>query len=418
MSDRDLASRLDRRAFLRRLAEGTALLAAGPGLAGLLAACAREAEHVVASATPGTPATGPGSAVKADLILRSSRPIDLETPVGWFERDLTPTEAFFVRTHHDEPRLDAATWRLRVEGMVGRPVELTLADLQALPRHEVTAVLQCSGNGRAFFEPKVPGVPWEKGAVGNARWAGARLADVLAKAGVGPGAKHVVLQGADRPVLPTTPRFGRSIPLEKALHPDTLVAYEMNGEPLPYLHGYPARLVVPGWVGDDWVKWLGTLRVQDREFEGFFMQTAYRYPKRPVEPGAKVLPADTAPMSEMVVKSLIAAPLAGARVPRGPVPVRGVAWTGGDARITKVEVSADGGRTWAVARLEGEDRPYAWRRWAFDWTAAAGRPGGAVTFMARATDDRGRVQPVGASPWNPSGYQWNAADHVEVLFDV
>lgn len=408
-------ARLDRRAFLRRLAAGGALFAAGPGLTSLLAACAREAERAVssASATPGLAAD-----VKADLILRSSRPLDLETPVHWFDRYLTPNEAFFVRTHHDEPRLDAATWRLRVEGLVGKPVELSLADLQALPRHEVTAVLQCSGNGRAYFKPRVPGVPWEKGAVGNARWAGARLADVLAKAGVKAGGKHVVLQGADKPVLPTTPRFGRSIPIEKALHPDTIVAYEMNGEPLPYLHGHPARMIVPGWVGDDWVKWLTTLRVQQHEFEGFFLQTAYRYPKKPIKPGEKVHPEDMAPMAEMVVKSLIAAPIAGARVPRGLVPIRGVAWTGGDARITSVEVSTDGGRTWVQARLEGEDRPYAWRQWAHDWTPDPGQRGGKVTLLARATDDRGHVQPVGPAPWNPSGYQWNSADTVEVLFDV
>ena len=408
-------ARLDRRGFLRRIAATAGLLAAGPGLSSLLAACAREAEQAstVASATP-----GPGANVKADLIVRSSRPLDLETPVQWFDRYLTPNEAFFVRTHHDEPRLDAATWRLRVEGLVGKPVEVTLDDLRALPRHEVTAVLQCSGNGRAFFEPRVPGVPWEKGAVGNARWAGARLADVLARAGVKAGGKHVVLQGADKPVLPATPRFGRSIPLEKAQHPDTLVAYEMNGQPLPYLHGYPARLVVPGWVGDDWIKWLTTLRVQAEEFDGFFFQTAYRYPKKPAKPGDTLGPGDTAPMSEMVVKSLIASPHQGARIPRGPVPVRGVAWTGGDAHIAKVEVSADGGRSWAVARLVGEDLPYAWRQWAYEWTAPADRPGGQLTLMSRATDDRGRVQPVTPSPWNPSGYQWNAADAVEVLFDV
>lgn len=396
-------SHVDRRTFMRGLLAGGAL-AAAPGLDGLRAACEAIAGGPAMAATPGP--------VKADLIVRSSRPIDLETPVAWFEHEITPNEAFFVRSHHDEPRVDTATWRLRVEGLVDHEIALTLADLKALPRHEVTAVLQCSGNGRAFYRPRVPGVPWEKGAAGNARWAGARLADVLARAGVKPGAAHVVAQGADQPVLPATPRFGRSLPLGKALHPDTLVAYEMNGAPLPHLHGHPARLVVPGWVGDDWVKWLATLRVQEREFEGFFVQTAYRYPKAPVAPGTKVAPADMAPMTEMAVKSLIAAPGAGARLGAAPTWIKGVAWTGGDARVTKVEVSTDGGGSWRPATLLGEDRPYAWRRWQFDWLPPA--EGGKATIMARATDDRGQRQPIGEAPWNPSGYQWNAADAVEV----
>lgn len=300
-------SSVSRRSFLQRLATGTALFAAGPGLSSLLAACAREAERAVATASP-----GPDALVKSELILRSSRPLDLETPVRFFEHYLTPNEAFFVRTHHDEPRLDGATWRLKVEGLVD----------------------------------------------------------------------------------------------------------EMNGAPLPYLHGFPARLVVPGWVGDDWVKWLTTLRVQRREFEGFFFQTAYRYPKKPLKPGEKVHPEDLAPMAEMPVKSLITAPLAGSRIPRGAVPIRGVAWTGGDARIAKVEVSTDSGRTWAQARLIGEDRPYAWRQWTFDREPPTGQPRGPLTLMSRATDDRGHSQPVGQSPWNPSGYQWNSADTVEVLYDI
>jgi DMSO/TMAO reductase YedYZ molybdopterin-dependent catalytic subunit len=233
MSETNSASEpVNRRSFLQRIAAGAALFMAGPGLASLLAACAREAERAAVTATA-TGGPAPGAMVKAPLILRSSRPLDLETPVHLLGHYLTPNEAFFVRTHHDEPRLDAGTWRLNVEGLVNKRLTLTLDDLKALLRHEVTAVLQCSGNGRAYFQPRVPGVPWEKGAVGNARWAGARLADVLAKAGLKPGGLHVVLQGADQPLLPATPRFGRSIPISKALHPDTIVAYEMNGAPLP-----------------------------------------------------------------------------------------------------------------------------------------------------------------------------------------
>ncbi|MEB3222524.1 MAG: sulfite oxidase [Candidatus Sericytochromatia bacterium] len=394
---------MDRRAFLGTLAGACGLAAAGPGLLGLLTTCAQAAE-----------ARSPGRVVKEGLLVRSSRPLDLETPVALLDADLTPTRHFFVRTHHDEPVLDTAAWRLQVEGLVERPAALSLAELRALPRHEVTAVLQCSGNGRAFYRPRVPGVPWERGAVGNARWAGARLRDVLERAGLKAGAAHVVLQGADQPVLPTTPRFGRSVPLAKALHPDTLLAYEMNGEPLPVLHGHPVRVVVPGWVGDDWVKWVGLVRVQAEPFEGFFYRTAYRYPTRPVTPGEAVAPEAMAPMDELLVKGLITAPLAGARLPRAPVPIRGAAWTGGEAIVTGVEVSVDDGLSWLPARLLGEARPYAWRRFALDWTPPAGHPGGLLRLRARATDSQGRTQPVEASPWNPSGYQWNTADVVEV----
>ncbi|MFN3432336.1 MAG: molybdopterin-dependent oxidoreductase [Candidatus Sericytochromatia bacterium] len=220
------------------------------------------------------------------------------------------------------------------------------------------------------------------------------------------------LQGADRPLVETTPRFKRTLPLDKALHPDTILAYEMNGEPLPHLHGYPLRVVAPGWVGDDWVKWLSELTVADSEPDTFWYQTAYRYPKRPLKHGEKVDPAtDMAPMEEMVVKSLIAKPGAGERVGLGPVEVLGVAWTGGDARINRVDVSVDGGRTWTPAELLGEDLPYAWRQWRLGW-----RPSGPGdhTLLARATDTRGATQPLGEAPWNPSGYHWNAADAVTV----
>lgn len=393
--------KLGRRAFLRHLVVGGALAVSLPGLSQLLAACRQEAR--------------PKDVARAEMILRNSRPLDLETPVAYFDRYLTPNEVFFVRTHHDEPRLDPAKWRLRVEGLVDGPLELTLDALKAFPRHEVTAVLQCSGNGRAFFEPGMPGVQWEKGAVGNARWAGARLGDVLKKAGLRPDGRHVVLQGADQPVIAKTPRFGRSVPIEKALHPDTLLAYEMNGEPLPYLHGYPVRVVPPGWVGDDWVKWLELIRVQAEPFDGFFMKTAYRYPTRPLKPGEAVDSKDMAPMDEMVVKSLIASPAKDAKLKAGAVKVQGVAWTGGDARIARVEVSTDGGASWREAEVFGEDRPYAWRQWRTSWTPPAA---GTYTIMARATDSRGHTQPIGQSPWNPSGYQWNTVDAIPVTIQA
>lgn len=389
---------IGRRAFLRHMVLACSAAIATPGLAGLLGACRQEA--------------GPQRAAEVDFILRSAHPYNLETPVRYFDQFLTPNEAFFVRSHHEEPRVDITTWRLRVVGLVGTELSLSLEELQGMEKVSLTAVLQCSGNGRAFFsKPKVPGVPWEKGAVGNARWAGVRLRDVLEQAGMKPGARHVHLQGADRPVSPTTPRFTRTLPLEKAMHPDTILAYEMNGEPLPHLHGYPLRVIAPGWVGDDWVKWLGELTVSDVEPDNFWFQTAYRYPTRPLKHGEKPGPGEMAPMEEMVVKSLIARPAAGAVLGRGTTPVLGVAWTGGEARISRVDVSADGGRNWAPATLLGEDLPYAWRQWRFDWTP----PGpGTHTLMVRATDTHGATQPIGEAPWNPSGYHWNAADTVAV----
>jgi sulfite oxidase len=273
------------------------------------------------------------------------------------------------------------------------------------------AVVQCAGNGRAFFRPKVPGAQWEKGAVGNAKWTGVRLGDVLKRAGLGSKAKHVQLLGADRPVLPTVPLFIRSIPMEKAMHPTTLLAYEMNGEPLPMLHGAPLRLIVPGWAGDSCVKWLTHLTVQEDEADGFYMQTAYRMPVTPIKPGEPVLPSEMVPITEMVVKSIIAQPLDGAAVSGDTVRVQGVAFTG-EGEIVRVEVSMDGGKQWHGADLGAERAPYAWRLWRYEWK---GSKPGRYTILSRATDSRGHTQPM-ATPWNPGGFLWNAVDvvHIEI----
>jgi len=215
--------------------------------------------------------------------------------------------------------------------------------------------------------------------------------------------------GADRPVSTMTPMFLRSIPIEKAMHPDTLLATHMNGEPLPLLHGAPLRLITPGWMGDTCVKWLTDLTLQADEAKGFYMETAYRYPAHPVEPGTAVPPRDMIPVEAMVVKSLIVSPVSGAALNLGPVTVEGVAWTG-EGKVVAVEVSVDDGQTWANARLTGDDAPYAWRQWQFSWTP---QQPGAVTILARATDDRGQTQPM-ASPWNPGGFLWNGVDRVQV----
>ncbi len=354
----------------------------------------------------------PARGESGPLIVRVTRPFDAETPVREFTSFLTPNHRFFVRSHFGPPApelISEANWKLQVGGLVTRPQAFTLKELKQLDPVTITAVVQCSGNGRAFHRPKVPGVQWERGAVGNAEWTGVRLREVLAKAGVQEGAQHVQLLGADRPVVASVPLFVRSIPLTKALHPDTILAYEMNGRPLPLLHGAPLRVITPGWMADSCTKWLTDITVQAEEAKGYYMQTAYRVPVSPVEPGASLQGQPTLPVEAMVVKSLIAAPEEGDTVKAGLVTIQGVAWSG-EAKVVTVEVSLDEGRTWEQARLVGEDHPYAWRQWQFLWKAKTVGP---VTILCRATDSRGDMQPA-MTPWNPSGFLWNGWDRVNV----
>ncbi|MDH4188545.1 MAG: sulfite oxidase [Nitrospira sp.] len=347
------------------------------------------------------------------LTVRVARPLDAETPVQEFVSALTPNSRFFVRSHFGSPArewLSDENWQLSVAGLVDRPLTLTLQDLKQFEAVTLTAVVQCSGNGRALHRPKVPGVQWERGAVGNARWTGVRLRDILQQAGVQADGRHVQFQGADRPLVPAVPLFVRSIPVEKALHQDTILAYEMNGRPLPLLHGAPLRVITPGWMAASCIKWLIDITVREDEAQSYYMQTAYRYPTRPVVPGEAIEAGDLKPVDEMVVKSLIAQPQEGASLMPGPVMIQGVAWTG-EGSIVQVDVSLDEGRTWEPARLIGEDQPYAWRQWQYLWTAATAGP---QTILCRATDDRGATQPE-MSPWNPSGFLWNGWDRVNVM---
>ena len=345
------------------------------------------------------------------LVVRVARPFDAETPVREFRPFLTPNHRFFVRSHFGPPPPEAiseANWTLRVGGLVERSQRFTLKDMRQMEAVTITAVVQCSGNGRAFHRPKGPGVQWERGAVGNAEWTGVRLRDLLTKAGVQAGARHVQLQGADRPVVASVPLFIRSIPLEKALHPDTILAYEMNGRPLPLLHGAPLRVITPGWMADSCMKWLTEIAVQAEESTGYYMQQAYRVPTMPVESGTTPN-VPSVPVEEMVVKSLIAVPQEGETVKSGPLAIQGMAWSG-EAKVVKVEVSFDEGKTWEPARLVGEDRPYAWRQWQLVWKA---KTAGTFTILCRATDACGEQQPV-TTPWNPSGFLWNGWDRVTV----
>ena len=346
---------------------------------------------------------------KEKLIVRSLRPPDYETPVALLDSWITPVEHFYVRSHMPVPAgVDAAAWTLQLEGEVDNSITLTLDELRKLPSATVTMVLECAGNGRVFFDPPVAGIQWSKGAIGNARWTGVRMADVLKRAGVKSTGRFVTMNGADRG-MGQQPDFVRQVPIEKAMHPDTLIAYEMNGQPIAPLHGFPLRAIVPGWEGAYSIKWLTQLRVIDKEFDGFWVATGYRYPTKTVAPGATVDPKDMAPLSGLVVKSLITRPLDAAVVGPGKIDIAGFAWAG-EVDISRVDVSTDHGASWQAARLVGERVKYAWRR--FEYAFDARRPE-SYLILARATDSNGRTQPM-TPPWNPSGYLWNAPDSVRI----
>jgi sulfite oxidase len=343
------------------------------------------------------------------MILRSYRFVDLESPVEYFNTWLTPVPHFFVRNHMHEPsELDSGDWRLSLGGEVEKPLTLSLAELSKIETHSVVNTLECAGNGRSLHRPQVPGVQWGKGAVGTARFSGPRLRDILQRAGIKATGKHVMFRGLDE-VPGKVPPFIRSIPIEKALDADTLIATDMNGSPLTKHHGNPARALVPGWIGAASCKWITEIKVLDKEFVGNFMSPAYRVPNAPVKPGDAVKPEDTYPVTALSVKSVIAGPRDGANLKAGKITIHGVAWAG-EADIAKVEISTDGGTTWNPSTLGHEQAHYAWRLWTYDW-----KPGkrGEFTIMSRATDSQGRTQPP-TPVWNPSGYLYNAVDQVNI----
>lgn len=345
---------------------------------------------------------------KDGMIVRSSRFVDLETPVEYFDTWLTPVPHFFVRNHMHEPgKLSPETWRLSVGGEVDNPLTLTLADLGKLESHSVVNTLECAGNGRSLHRPQVPGVQWGKGAVSTAKFTGPRLRDILQQAGVKASGKHVMFRGLDE-VPGKVPPFIRSIPIEKALDSDTLIATHMNGGPLTRHHGFPARALVPGWIGAASTKWINEIKVLDSEFAGNFMSPGYRFPNQPVKPGDSVKPEDMHVLTGLNVKSVICGPLDGSNLKPGKVTVHGVAWAG-EADVVKVEVSNDGGSSWNTATLGHEQARYAWRLWNFTWNGKRGD----YAIRSRATDSQGRIQPVEAA-WNPSGYLYNAIDEVKI----
>jgi DMSO/TMAO reductase YedYZ molybdopterin-dependent catalytic subunit len=352
-----------------------------------------------------------GERPKREMLMRSRRPEDLEMPLSGFSDYVTPIDRFFVRSHVYTPSVSVSEWRLKVDGEVATPLTMTMEDVRRLPAVELVSVVECAGNGRGFYEPSMPGLQWTTGGVGNGRWRGVRLADVLRRAGLKESAKEILFGGADVPVG-TMPDFQRSIPLAKALDANTLLAYEMNGETLPVSHGFPLRVVAPGWAGDCWIKWLTSISVLDRAHDGFWMARAYRHPGKPVQPGTAIPPEQMQPVTSLRVKSVIAAPLDGSHVVIGqPTTIRGVAWAGDAGPVTRVDVSVDGGRSWRAATMRRDQRTeFGWRQWEYSWTPSQEAY---YTILARARDAAGNTQPFDQE-WNPSGYGWNVVHRVGV----
>jgi DMSO/TMAO reductase YedYZ molybdopterin-dependent catalytic subunit len=325
----------------------------------------------------------------------------------------TPNERFFVRWHWSltPTNVNVDTFRLNVHGHVDRMLSLSLNELMALPQFEIAAVNQCSGNSRGFFEPRVAGGEWGNGAMGNARWSGVRLKDVLDKAGVKAGALEVRLSGLDTPPVPNAPQFIKSLDIDHARDGEVMIAYAMNGKPLPLLNGFPLRVIVPGWYATYWVKMLNDIEVLDQPDSNFWMKSAYLIPDTP---GADVKPEETnvkmVPINRMNPRSFITNIKAGASIHADKSTLlRGIAF-GGDTGVKRVDFSGDGGKTWEAARLGKDEGKYGFRRFEVRFKLPAK---GSATLMVRCTNSNGVAQPDRAN-WNPAGFMRNIIERVPV----
>lgn len=396
---------VDRRHFIKKAAGS---LAAIGGLALLQrsgVAATDAAESAVLEALPG----------KEALIKKTYRPPNYETPVNYFDAPFTPNNRFFVRYHNAViPEVKAGEWRLRIGGdAVRTPLELTLEQLRRdFKPIEIAALCLCSGNRRGLFQPPIPGVQWGSGAMGNARWRGVRLKDVLARVGIEKSALEVSLDGADSGVLKTTPDFIKSLPLAKALDENTLIAFEMNGETLPHWNGFPARLIIPGWTATYWMKHLTAINVMSKPFDGFWMKTGYRIPRDRFPSGqfGSQETETTMPITEIVVNSLITNLVDGQTLPAAKqIELKGVAWDGGNG-IAHVEISTDDGISWHQATLEQDYGRFSWRQWRHVFEP---KHSGAYRIMVRAISHSGASQPLEPIP-NPSGYHHNAVQKITI----
>jgi DMSO/TMAO reductase YedYZ molybdopterin-dependent catalytic subunit len=401
-----------RRRFLRRASLATLATALGapvPFLRNLAPGLVPEALAQVAATDllPG----------KRGLRILGDRPLVAETPVTLLDDEVTPIERHFVRNNGHVPERaesrDPTGWSLTIDGEVAKPLKLTLAELQGRFKPVTRAlVIECAGNGRAAFNPPASGNQWTLGGVGCALYTGVRLGDVLRHAGVKKSAVYVGYESADAHLSrqPGKQAISRGVPIAKALDDHTLLAWEMNGEALPALHGWPLRLVCPGWPASASGKWLTRLWVRDREHDGEKMTGhSYRLPRFPVAPGTKVDAADMAIIEEMPVKSIITLPATGTEVPAAqPVYLRGHAWSGwGDVKA--MHLSCDFGATWVATKLKRPRNRYAWQRWEVELKLPLK---GYYEVWARATDEQGFMQPMLVPGWNPEGYCNNAMHRI------
>jgi DMSO/TMAO reductase YedYZ molybdopterin-dependent catalytic subunit len=343
-----------------------------------------------------------------NMRIMTERPFNAETPISHLRSWITSNAVFFDRNQGEIPQepISTAEWRLLIEGLIEEPFQLTYDQITRIPKTIVSNTLECSGNGRSLLAQKASGNPWTIGGVGNAVWGGVWLKDILGKARPKPDAKHVAFQGIDKPVGSSGVPFIRSIPLEKAMS-STLLAYEMNGEPLPLKHGYPLRALALGWTGANCAKWLYRITVMDRPFEGFFMDKVYRVFQKDEDPKSGSV------VTAIKLKSIITQPLQGESLQAGPITILGAAYAG-EVEAEQVEVSVDGGASWQPATFIGPREKFSWRQWQFIWDA---RDTGDFNIMARATDAGARMQPVNAS-WNVLGYGNNGVTEHAILVHI
>jgi DMSO/TMAO reductase YedYZ molybdopterin-dependent catalytic subunit len=347
--------------------------------------------------------------LKKKMRVMTEKPYNAETPIESLRTWITDNTVFFKRNQGQMMKkpVKLSTWQLSIEGLVKHSLALSFEDIRRMPKVEVANTLECSGNSRSLLKEKASGNPWTIGGVGNAIWGGIWLRDLLDKAKVKKGAQHVSFEGLDKPLGSAEIRFIRSIPLEKAVA-STLLAYEMNGQPLPLKHGYPLRVLALGWTGANCVKWLQKITVLRQPYEGFFMDRVYRIFQKDEDPKTGEV------VKDIIVKSIILEPLNDETLSAGMLPIRGAAYAG-EAGVQAVDVSVDEGRTWKPARLIGLKETYAWRHWEYLWDV---RQAGEYSIMARATDTRGHRQPETAH-WNVLGYGNNGIrEHAIVVHIV
>lgn len=347
---------------------------------------------------------------KKPLRLLTERPYNLETPLKYFLEDITPNDVFFIRWHLPVPpeAINEDTFRLRITGNTTRTLALSMNDLRTkFTPHKTIAVCACAGNARNTFNPRIPGAQWGNGGMGNAEWTGVKLKDILAMAGAKPNSKFVSFNGLDKPVFPTTPDFVKSLEYAHAMDGEVMIAYAMNGEPLPLLNGYPLKLVVPGWYATYWVGMLSDITLHADTFHNFWMDKAYKIPKDAANGNESPdnLAKDLVPIKKMDVRSLFIWPEPGSNIKTGEAcEIQGLAIDDGTG-ITQVDISTDKGKNWTATKLDPVLGKYSWRRWRYTFTPTTK---GNATFWVKATNAEGTTQPW--QQWNRGGYMRNKID--------